>query len=157
MFSTMTLVPRYAAVPHEPAHGPIGSFSICWIHSLGRLGPAIESRWTPSGFSNNTEASVPLRCSWIIKHNAFRISLSGTPVATISRSCFSPASKASLCLRLVISRRTAWKYPPRIAETETSTGTISPFLRTNFLSNRTIFPIPIFSSFSRNKWRSSGR
>src|SRR6478609_9545247 len=69
MSATMTLDPRYAAVPHEPAQGPIGSFSICWIHSLGRLGPAIESRWTLSGFSNNTEASVPLRCSWIIRHN----------------------------------------------------------------------------------------
>src|SRR5215471_127445 len=36
--------PRYAAVPQEPAQGPIGSYSICRVHSLGRFGPAITSR-----------------------------------------------------------------------------------------------------------------
>src|SRR5438045_9211698 len=59
MSATMTLDPRYAAVPHEPAHGPIGSFSIRWIHSLGRLGPAIRYKWPPTGSSNTTEPSVP--------------------------------------------------------------------------------------------------
>src|SRR6266550_8894401 len=54
---TMTADPRYAAVPHEPAQGPIGKFAICCAHSLGRLGPAMQSRWTPSAFSNKTEAS----------------------------------------------------------------------------------------------------
>src|SRR6266516_5961979 len=59
MSETMTGDPRYAAVPHEPAHGPIGSCSICCVHALGRLGPATTCRGTPSGFSNKTEASVP--------------------------------------------------------------------------------------------------
>src|SRR6185312_13436046 len=59
---TMTGDPRNAAVPQEPAQGPIGSFSICCVHSLGRLGPATTSRWVPSALSNRTDASVPLRC-----------------------------------------------------------------------------------------------
>src|SRR5207248_10324330 len=71
MSETMTGDLRYAAVPQEPAHGPIGRFSICCAHSLGRLGPAMQSRWTPSAFSNKTEASVPSRCSSIIRHNVF--------------------------------------------------------------------------------------
>src|SRR3954467_13207219 len=58
---TMTADPRYAAVPQEPAHGPIGNFSISCLHPFGRLGPATESRWRPSGRSNKTEARVPLR------------------------------------------------------------------------------------------------
>src|SRR5881392_2882813 len=58
---TMTGDPRYAAVPQEPAQGPIGSFSISCLHPLGRLGPATESRWSPSERSNKTEASVPGR------------------------------------------------------------------------------------------------
>src|SRR5436305_549355 len=115
MSETMTGDLRYAAVPQEPAQGPIGRFSICCAHSLGRLGPAMQSRWTPSAFSNKTEASVPVRCSSIIRHNVFRISFSPTPVAIISRSRFSPASKASLFLRSLMSRRIAWKYPPRNA------------------------------------------
>ena len=150
MSETMTGDPRYAAVPQEPAHGPIGRFSICCAHSLGRLGPAMQSRWTPSAFSNKTEASVPSRCSSIIRHNVFRISFSPTPVAIISRSRFSPASKASLLLRSLMSRRIAWKYPPRIAVTETSTGTMSPFLRTKFLSKRSVPPVFSCSSRSRN-------
>src|SRR4029077_16382946 len=90
MSKAMTGDPRYAAVPHDPAHGPIGSFSICCIHSLGRLGPAIEWRGTPSELTNKTEASVPLRYSSTFKHKTFRISLSSAPVAIISRSRFSP-------------------------------------------------------------------
>src|SRR6266480_1458956 len=39
MSETMTADPRYAAVPQEPAHGPMGNFSICSVHPLGRLGP----------------------------------------------------------------------------------------------------------------------
>src|SRR6266487_2823691 len=58
---TMTGDPRYAAVPQEPAQGPIGNFSISCLHPLGRLGPATESRWSPSERSNKTEASVPGR------------------------------------------------------------------------------------------------
>src|SRR5215471_2756539 len=76
---TMTGEPRYAAVPQEPAHGPIGISSICRVHSLGKLGPAITFRWTPSEFINNTEASVPGLCSSIIPHNASTICFSGTP------------------------------------------------------------------------------
>src|SRR6266446_1410425 len=60
MSETMTADPRYAAVPHEPAQGPIGSFSISSLHPLGRLGPATESKWVPSERSNKTDASVPL-------------------------------------------------------------------------------------------------
>ena len=157
MSETITAEPRYAAVPHEPAHGPIGISSICRVHSFGRFGPAATSKCTPSAFSNKTEASVSGRCSSMIKHNAFRICFSGTPVAIISSSRFSPASKASARLRWLISRRIAWKYPPRIPDTETSTGTISPFLRKNFLSNRIVRPVFNFSSLSRNRWRSSGR
>src|SRR5262249_5892297 len=56
---TMTGEPRYAAVPQEPADGPIGISSICRVHSLGSFGPAMTFRWTPSGFINRTEASVP--------------------------------------------------------------------------------------------------
>src|SRR5206468_1073366 len=63
---TITADPRYAAVPQEPAHGPIGSFSISCLHPLGRLGPAMDSRCTPPGRSNKTEASVPERYSSII-------------------------------------------------------------------------------------------
>src|SRR5712664_3671151 len=59
MSETMTGDLVNAAVPHEPAHGPIGILSICCFHSLGMLGPAARHRYTPSGFSNNTEASVP--------------------------------------------------------------------------------------------------
>ena len=44
MSETMTRDPRNAAVPQDPAHGPIGRFSICCVHPLGRLGPATESR-----------------------------------------------------------------------------------------------------------------
>src|SRR4051812_46708328 len=58
---TTTADPRYAAVPQEPAQGPMGNFSISCLHPLGRLGPATESRWRPSGRSNKIEASVPLR------------------------------------------------------------------------------------------------
>src|SRR6266403_2519040 len=64
--ATITGDARYAAVPQEPAHGPIGSFSISCLHPLGRLGPAIESRWRPSERSNKIEASVPPRYSSII-------------------------------------------------------------------------------------------
>src|ERR1700730_15487150 len=55
---TMTADPRQAAVPQEPAHGPIGSFSISCLHPLGRLGPATESRWRTSAARNQIEASV---------------------------------------------------------------------------------------------------
>src|SRR6478672_10737917 len=58
MSETMTADPRYAAVPHEPAQGPIGSFSISCLHPLGRLGPATESRGRPSERSSKIEASV---------------------------------------------------------------------------------------------------
>src|SRR5229473_6697732 len=66
MSETMTADPRYAAVPQEPAHGPIGNFSISCLHPLGRLGPATESKWRPSERSNKIEASVPPRYSSII-------------------------------------------------------------------------------------------
>jgi hypothetical protein len=103
MSETITGKPRYAAVPQEPAHGPIGISSICRVHSLGSFGPAMTFRWTPSGFINKTEASVPGLCSSIIPHNALRICFSGTPVAIISRSCFSPWSKDSARFRSSMS------------------------------------------------------
>src|SRR5579885_1255862 len=65
----MTGVARYAAVPHEPAHGPMGSCSICCVHFPGRLGPATQLRCAPSAFNNNTEASVPGRCCSMIRHS----------------------------------------------------------------------------------------
>src|SRR6202022_518719 len=55
MSETMTVDPRYAAVPQEPAHGPMGNFSISCLHPLGRLGPATESRRTPSEGSTKTK------------------------------------------------------------------------------------------------------
>src|SRR6266481_2184943 len=84
MSETMTADPRYAAVPHEPAQGPIGSFSISALHPLGRLGPATESKWVPSERSKKTGRSAPLRQSSIIRQREFRISSRATPVAIIS-------------------------------------------------------------------------
>ncbi len=58
MSLTYTGRPRYAAVPHEPASGPISDPSIASRYGCGRCGAAPCVSRFPSALSSSTDVSI---------------------------------------------------------------------------------------------------
>ena len=112
MSSTTTSSPRNAAVPQEPAEGPIGSPSMAWVKAGGRLGDAPWRRCRPSGSSSRIDVNMSRERASITRSSAASVVASGAPRAISSSTWFWPwtsaaksRAEASARLRAVISWR----------------------------------------------------
>ena len=104
MSETTTGATRYAAVMHEPPVGPMATPSMASRYPCGRRGAAPCRRWVPCASSNKHEDSMSLDCSSTTRHKVSRMRGSASPLAIISSTRVSPASRASLHCRAASAR-----------------------------------------------------
>jgi len=103
MSVTSTGSRRNAAVPQEPAVGPIGTPSTAALYAAGRLGPAPERSTSRPGSRTITAQSDPGSCSSTIATTPSSTSWSPPPMAMRASTLFCARSVASASLRRVMS------------------------------------------------------